>query len=73
MTPEQARARARLGAESVNHPNDQARIAEARKALQKANIDAEIARMVASWPPLSDDQKARLAPLLQPSGGAADG
>lgn len=55
-------ARARLGAAArYGSPND---VASARRDLAAEKIHAYIERTVAAAPPLSDDQRARLAGLL---------
>lgn len=38
---------------------------------QAALLEAHVARVVASWPPLTPDQLARVGALLAPTGGAS--
>jgi hypothetical protein len=64
LTAEQRRTRARLAAAGRWHPDqDNTELAE---DLGRARRDAQIAEMVATWPPLTDDQKTRLSLLLNP-------
>ena len=59
-------ARNRLGAIKRHHPNDTERLADARRDLAAAKLAEYIARTVDAAPPLTDDQRARLAALLRP-------
>lgn len=61
-SPELRVAVARAG--GVARTEDPARIAETRSALATARIAAYIERVVAAAPPLTDDQRSRLALLL---------
>jgi hypothetical protein len=45
------------------------KIAEARRALTKANLGEHIRAAVAGWPPLTPEDKAELAILLLNPGG----
>ena len=47
---------------------DPVQIAEARRELAMANIEAAIERALASSPPLSIEQKKRIAALLRTGG-----
>ena len=72
VVPEVAHQKARVaGLTKVGA--DPERIAEARRALKAAGLQARIARDVDSWPPLSQAQRADLAiQLLSPAGGDGD-
>lgn len=60
-------ARARIAALSRSRSADDPELIDARRDLAAANIEAHITRIVAAAPPLSADQRNRLALLL---GGA---
>lgn len=62
-------ARNRLGAVVRHHPNDPERVSAARADLAAAKLEEYIARVVATAPPLTVEQRDRLAVLLR--GGAA--
>lgn len=63
-------ARQRLGGTIRLNPNDPEKIASARRDLAAAKIADYIERTVASAPPLSDEQRARIAALLRPGDAA---
>ena len=64
------KARARLNALQRYRPADDPAIAAARLNLREANLYDEIVREADADPPLTPDQRARLAMLLlHPSGG----
>lgn len=63
-------ARNRLAVVAKRQPDDQAAIAAARRDLAAAKLEDYIERVVASAPPLTADQRDRLALLLRPD---ADG
>ncbi|ATD70348.1 MULTISPECIES: hypothetical protein [Gordonia] len=66
--------RARVAALSrVKRPDDPALI-DARRDLKLANIESYVGKVLAEAPPLTDEQRTRLAELLRPArqgGGAA--
>jgi hypothetical protein len=62
-------ARARLAAQSRWHPGSEA-VEDARKARQAVDVEERVRRLVDAAPPLSPEQRNRLALLLL-SGGAA--
>ncbi len=68
----QARARraqaAKHAKRNPSDPNVEQRVEDARRNLAAANLEQYIARIVADAPALTDEQMARLARLLQPSG-----
>jgi len=71
-TPEIAQARSLIGGLRKNHSEDHPRVVAARVALAEANHRATIAGyvdgVIAHWPELPDDQRARIAELLGRSG-----
>jgi hypothetical protein len=67
--PSVPRARSRLAVEAKaakrkSDPSSKARVAAARRDLAAANLEAYISRVVSAAPPLTDDQRSRLALLL---------
>jgi hypothetical protein len=58
-------ARNRLGGVIRLSPNDDDKIADARRALAAAKIADYIARTIACAPPLTAEQRDRLALLLR--------
>jgi hypothetical protein len=72
--PEVARARARLAAVRRHHPDQVDLTADARRDLRVANAGQYIRDLVDTWPPLSAEQRGRLAALLASGGqeGADD-
>lgn len=67
MSSRSLAARNRLGAALRNSPNDSERIVDARRDLAEARIADAIERIVADAPPLTDNQRARLAAMLAPA------
>jgi hypothetical protein len=66
--------RARLAAIKRHHPDRLDLAADAKRNLAAANLEACIKRVVAEAPPLTEDQRSRLALLLRgpaDPGGAA--
>ncbi|MFD1210966.1 hypothetical protein ACFQ36_02785 [Arthrobacter sp. GCM10027362] len=61
------KARARLGVAA--RTGSQQDIAEARRDLAAANLEAYIQRTVAEAPPLTQEQLDRIATLLRPAAG----
>jgi hypothetical protein len=59
-----------IAATERHHPN--ADTSELRRDLRAASLAEHIRKVVDSAPPLSDQQRARLAALLHPSGGGAN-
>lgn len=58
--------RAKVGALSRSRTPDDAELVAAKADLAKAKIDARIDELVAAAPPLTDEQRTRLAELLKP-------
>lgn len=67
------RERARLAALTRHRPPSDPAVIDAGRDLAAANLATYIARVVASAPPLTPEQRDRLARLLRPSdsGGRA--
>lgn len=63
--PTVTRARSRLGNATKYRPDE---VDDARRDLAAANLAATIKRIVSKAPPLTDDQRSRLALLLRPDG-----
>jgi hypothetical protein len=66
-----AHERARIGALSRSRPADDPELLDARRKLAEANISDYVERVLASAPPLSEEQRTRLAELLKPVRRAA--
>lgn len=66
-----ARAKSRVGVAARR--GDQQALADARRELAEAKIDAYVKKVVAEAPAFTDEQRARLAALFRPalSGGGA--
>ncbi|MFF1714807.1 hypothetical protein [Streptomyces sp. NPDC058268] len=67
ISSEVAHLRARKAAEKRHHPD--ADTTDLDRELATLTLAAYIKRVVESAPPLNDDQRARLAMLLNPGGG----
>jgi hypothetical protein len=65
---EQTSRRARVAALARSRSVDDPEFIDARRSLAAANIAAYVEKIVASAPPLTDDQKSRIGALL--SGGS---
>ena len=63
--------RARIAALSRSRPADDPDLVEARRDLHAARLAEHITRVVDAAPPLTDEQRDRLAVLLRPSSGGA--
>jgi hypothetical protein len=66
------RERARLAAAARHHPDDAEVLAAARDRLRAAVAEDYITRIVDTAPPLTAEQRARLAVLLLAPGGGND-
>lgn len=62
-----AHHRAKIGALSRSRSNDDPELIEAKRGLIEAQAADYIERVLATAPPLTDDQKRRLAELFRPS------
>lgn len=63
--------RSRLNALQRYRPVDDPVVDDARRDLRAARLEDYIARTVAAAPPLTTEQRDRLAALLRPGGDAA--
>lgn len=66
---EVATARARIAARKRWNPEDP-QIVDDQRALKVATLEEHIRRIVDAWPPLTLEQRAKLAILLRPEAGA---
>lgn len=73
ISPERAKMRARIAATKRHHPDRPDLIANDQRTLKMARAEDFIRGLVESFPPLTDDQRSRLATLLQPAPAAQDG
>lgn len=64
-TTERARV---AGLSRDRHPSDPD-LLEARANLKAARLEDYVARVIASAPPLTNEQRERIAALLRPTGG----
>jgi hypothetical protein len=65
--PHVSAARARVAALSRPDAGDDARRTEAARDLNAAKLEAYIEKTLAAAPPLSDEQRTKLAELLKPA------
>jgi hypothetical protein len=70
--PEERRRRARLAANLRHHP-DQPELTAERRHFKAVAAERYIRDLVDAFPPLTREQRARLAVLLHPTDGEADG
>jgi hypothetical protein len=62
-----AHHRARIGGlKRRGVPADDPRYDEARRALRAQVIADHVEKLLADWPPLTDEQRSKLAELLRP-------
>ncbi|CAJ1504289.1 hypothetical protein MU0083_003399 [[Mycobacterium] kokjensenii] len=59
-------ARNRLGITTRHHRGNSEKITEARRELAEAKIHDFVERTLSQAPPLTDEQRTRLAELLKP-------
>ncbi|BDB42841.1 MULTISPECIES: hypothetical protein [Mycobacterium] len=69
LSSETAHYRARIGALSRDRKPDDPELVEARRALRAHQLAEHVARVVAQAPPLTAEQRERIAAILR--GGAA--
>jgi len=69
FSPEFTHHRARVASLSRDRKPDDPELVSARQSHKAAALTDRIREVVASWPPLTDDQKRRLAALFAPIGG----
>jgi type II secretory pathway predicted ATPase ExeA len=65
MTPEQESLRGRLAAHRRHHPDDLATETELRRQLKASRLEEYVQRTLATLPPLTADQRDRIALLLR--------
>lgn len=63
--------RAKVASLSRVRPNDDPELLAARRDLKAAKLEEYVARVVATAPPLTDEQASRIASMLRPYGGDA--
>lgn len=73
VSGEVSRRRAQVARRTQSYPADHPHLLDAKRDLAEAKIAAYVQRVLAAAPPLSDEQRTRLAELLRPvrKGGAA--
>jgi hypothetical protein len=62
--------RARVASLTRSRTTDDPELVTARQNLKAARVEDYIARVVAEAPPLTPEQRDRIASLLRPAGGA---
>jgi hypothetical protein len=60
-------ARARIGALSRSRPEDDPELVEEKRKLKALGLEEYIAKTLATAPPLTSEQRAKLAELLRPA------
>jgi len=66
VSPALARPRARIAALSRSRTPDDPELLDARRELKAASLEQHVADVVATAPPLTPDQRHRIAALLVP-------
>ncbi|MBS9533545.1 hypothetical protein KIH27_08080 [Mycobacterium sp. M1] len=66
ISPAVAHHRAKIAAKSRVLAPDDPELATDRRDLRAANVEAYITKVLAERPPLTDEQRTRLAELLRP-------
>jgi hypothetical protein len=69
VSPTVAHLRARYAALTRDRPPDDPERVEAQRSLRAAALAAHVEKVVAGWPPLTDEQIDRVAALLRTGGG----
>lgn len=59
--------RARIGSLSRSRPDDDSELVDARRNLAAAKLSEYIAKVLSAAPPLTDEQRTKLAELLRPA------
>ena len=70
-SPQRRQAAAVVGALQRHHGPDDPRLADARRDLRAAELEEHVRRIVDDAPPLTAEQRDRLAALLRPRSGRA--
>lgn len=68
LTPEQRHRRARIAARA-RHTPEHPQLVEDRRDLRADRLEEHVREVVASLPPLTDEQRRRISSLLRPTGG----
>ena len=63
--------RAKVASWSRTRPADDPELLAARRDLKAAKLEEYVAKVVATAPPLTDEQANKIASLLRPYGGAS--
>lgn len=66
-SPTRRRAAAVVGAVQRHHGPDDPRLPDLRRDLRAAELAEHVARVVACFPPLTPEQRSRIAELLRPT------
>lgn len=66
------RERAKVASLTRSRPADDPELVEARRTLKALRLEDHVREVVASWPPLTDEQADRIAGILRPVAGGAD-
>jgi hypothetical protein len=66
LSPAVTHERARIAALSRDRQPDDPKLVEARRNLHAARLKQHIEKTLAAAPPLTDEQRCRLAELLRP-------
>ncbi|MHC9294186.1 hypothetical protein ACRCUN_17115 [Mycobacterium sp. LTG2003] len=69
--PTKLSQRGRVAALSRSRPADDPELLEAKRNLAALSLEDYVRRVVASAPPLTDEQRDRIAALLRAGGGAS--
>lgn len=70
LSPDAARERARIAALSRARESDDPDLIEARRNLRALRLEDHVRQVVAEAPPLTTEQRARIAALLKVGGAA---
>jgi hypothetical protein len=70
ISPEAARVRARIAGKKRQNPR--ADVTEDQRELKTVSLEEHIRRVVDGLPPLSEEQRTRLALLLSPAAKGGD-
>jgi len=71
IPPDIASMRGAVAAYTRSRPADDPQLIETRRSLAALNLERYVARVVAEAPPLTPEQRDRIAALLRPTGGAS--
>lgn len=71
LSPAAARERGKIAALSRSRQSDDPELIEARRNLRALRLEEYVTRIVAEAPPLTDEQRERIAALLHAGGASA--